>query len=234
LFTGFSLSAVLAIILQEPWKTKTSGLQQDAAEIWRHARWLMGSTIIQWISGNAFLLAAGGILGTLALGAVKMALNLMGFFNVFFQALENKVPVSASYLFYHKGKREMYYYLKKVTLTGLLVTLLIIVLISGFAEKIIHLTYGEAYIQYAYVVVAFGLMQLLIFFGMPFRFAIRTLNMTKDIFYAYLLTASFGLLLAVPLVKSFGIIGVIIGLVSSQLIVISWLSLKIQLKWKKI
>ena len=62
------------------------------ADHWHFSKWLLVSALMQWTSGNFFLIAAGSILGPLAVGAMKAAQNIIGVTHILFQAMENFVP----------------------------------------------------------------------------------------------------------------------------------------------
>ena len=109
-------------------------------------------------------------------------------------------------------------------------------LIVVFARQIIDFLYGKDYIKYENVLFGFALLYLFVFTGLLLRFFIRTVEKNRDIFISYLLSAGFSLLLAAPMVSSFGMAGVFAGLILTQVIVQLWYlySLKTELVtvWK--
>ena len=52
-------------------------LRATALRHWQFSRWLAGSAVMQWVTGNLFLLAAGALLGTAAVGALRAAQTLL-------------------------------------------------------------------------------------------------------------------------------------------------------------
>ena len=179
--------------------------------------WLLGTSILQWFSGNFFLITAASILGTTAVGAVRMGQNIVGLCHVLFLAMENIVPVEAAQLFLQKGTNGLTKYLKSSSKK--LGVMLIIVLSSMAlaATSLIQLLYGASFIAYSYVVWGYCWLYFFVFFGYPARYFFRTLRFTKPIFIAYCISALFSLVVAVPMVQTWGIMGVLMGLIGSQI-----------------
>jgi O-antigen/teichoic acid export membrane protein len=59
---------------------------------------------------------------------------------------------------------------------------------------------------------------VIIFVGYPLRYAIRTLERTRVIFMSFIASSIFSILSAYPIITFFGLNGVIIGLMLTQLI----------------
>jgi O-antigen/teichoic acid export membrane protein len=109
---------------------------------WHFSKWLTGSALMQWTSGNLFIVAAGGVLGAVAVGALKAAQNVMGITHILFQGLENIVPVRAG-TYYHKGgSQALVVYLRKVAWAGGLATAAMALLAAAFPEFWLGLFYG--------------------------------------------------------------------------------------------
>lgn len=101
-------------------------------------------------------------------------------------------------------------------------TLAALSLIMVFAREIIGMLYGTGFEQYDDVLFGFSILYVFVFTGLPLRYFIRTIEKNRDIFVSYVLSAGTSLLLAGPIVSSFGIAGVIAGLVIAQVIVQLW------------
>lgn len=191
-------------------------------EHWRQGKWLVATSIVQWFSGNYFIIAAAGILGTRDIGIIRIAQNIVGIMNILFIAMESYIPISASKLFHKHGKTSLFDYLKSVTIKGLTLTSLICFSIILFSDLIVRLLYGEEFVAYSFVVQLFALFYILVFTAIPLRFAIKTLEQNHHIFVGYLLSATFSVLFAASLIKQHGIYGVIIGIFATQLLTQLW------------
>ncbi len=201
--------------IQEHWDLK---IQKTAKEHYHYSIWLLGTSVLQWTAGNVFLVAAASLLGSVAVGAVRMAQNMVGLSHVLFLAMENIVPAEVARRFFTHGRKRMERYLWQVGLlmsvpfAGLLVTL------SVLAPLLIQWLYGPEYLPYNQLVSGFAVLYLFVFIGYPLRFALRTLSLTMPIFKAYGISALVSLVLAYPLVGWLGVEGVVIGLLVGQLI----------------
>ena len=179
--------------------------------------WLLGTSILQWFSGNFFLITAASILGTIAVGAVRMGQNIVGLCHVLFLAMENIVPVEAAQLFLQKGTHGLTSYLKSSSKKIGLMLIIVLSLMALAATSLIQILYGASFISYSYVVWGYCLLYFFVFFGYPARYFFRTLRFTKPIFIAYCASALFSLAVAVPMVQTWGIMGVLLGLIGSQM-----------------
>ncbi len=180
--------------------------------------WLLGTSILQWLSGNFFLVAAASILGTTAVGAVRMAQNLVGLCNVLFLAMENLVPAEAAQHFLKNGTTGLTNYLKKSSQQLGGIVLLVLVGMAMATPWLIPMLYGNEYMAYSYVVWGYCLLYVFVFLGYPVRYYFRTVHTTKPIFIAYILGGGFSLIAAFPLVKMGGLMGLLFGLIVSQIL----------------
>ena len=185
---------------------------QTLRQCWSFAKYLVATSLLQWFSGNAFIVVAGGIVGPAAVGAVRIAQNVMGVLHVLFLAMENTVPIKAAVLLKEQGEAGMMDFFRKVTTNAGLITLALAVSVAVFAKPILAFLYGEAYANYNDVLAAFAALYLLIFLGTVLRFVIRTLEKNQFIFITYVLTTIFSVLGAQPIVEAFGVYGILLGL----------------------
>ncbi len=194
------------------------GLVRIVNQHHEYAKWLIGTALLQWLCGNFFIIAGGGILGTAAVGAVRIAQNVIGLTHVIFLAMENIVPVYAAKHFKSGGIKSLYRFLKKLSIQSGSIILIILISISVFARFIIKFLYGVEFVSFSYVLVGFCIIYLLVFIGHPLRFALRTLQMTKPIFIGYTWGAVFSLVSAYTMLNNWGMMGLLGGMFITQLI----------------
>ena len=203
-------------------------------EIWNFSSWLLFTGLLQWFAGNYFIVAAGTILGASALGIIRLGQSASGVFNVFFLALENRVPFSASKLLKHKGKSALTQYLKDIFIKGGVFTIVSVLLFIVFSKEIVWLLYGKKFLQYYWVLAFFAALQLFVFTNTLFQITLRAAEKTKFIFLSYLLISGFTILAAFPVVKTWGLEGALAGLCSAQILNIVFNTLFLKKIWKKI
>jgi O-antigen/teichoic acid export membrane protein len=99
-----------------------------------------------------------------------------------------------------------------------IITFTLLALIAIFSKQIILAFYGSEFVDYRFMLIGFCILYVIIFLGYPLRYAIRTLENTKLIFISFIASSAFSILTAYPIIKAFGLTGVIIGLMLTQLI----------------
>ncbi|MEO0310801.1 MAG: putative export protein [Bacteroidota bacterium] len=231
-----SISSTYGVIKLENIGFNARKIESVFWECWNYSKWLIGTSILQWVSGNFFIVSAGGILGAAAVGAIRMAQNIIGILHILFLALENFIPTTAARIYNKKGLKALYNYLKRMTILGGAATFFALVCLCVFAQQIIAVLYGKDFIGTEKVLFGFAILYVFVFIGMPLRFAIRTVEKNKDIFVSYIISAAFSLILAAPMISYLGIYGVFAGLIMSQVILQLWyiyaLKSEIKLVWK--
>lgn len=195
---------------------------------WYFSRWLGGTAILTWLSSNYFILAAGTIIGTEAVGAIRMAQTVIGVMTVLFLAFENIIPPKASAIYSAEGKAALLKYLKSMSAFGSVIAGAFLLLIFIGAEQILELLYQPEDVQYAYVLRGFAILNLFIFIGFPLRYLLRTLEKTRPIFIAYVISAVFSLLSANYVIDTFGLNGVVVGLIATQAITLAYYFISIR------
>jgi len=195
---------------------------------WNFSQWLVYSAVLQWGSGNFFILAGGAILGPWAVGVIRVMQNTMGIFHVLFIALENILPINFSKIYKRDGYASMLVYFKMQLKYGLLIFSSLAIIIYLFAPYIIEFIYGNEYIKYAYLLVGFVVIYAIIYITMIQRYILRTVENTKDVFLSYIITTSFALISAFPLINFFNINGIIVGTLLVQSIMLLFYSISIK------
>lgn len=194
---------------------------------WMHGRWLGAAALLQWFSGNFFILAGGALLGTTAMGAIRMAQTIVGLLNVILLGLENFVPVRAAAILAEGDLAQMRRYLLQVGLkaAGLFFPVLLVIALA--APTLIGIVFGPDYVQFAFVLRGFAGLYSLVIAGTILRFYFRTTGSTREIFFGYVLSTVVSLLLAGPMVSAWGLSGIVTGLVLSQVLICGWLIYRI-------
>ncbi len=212
-------AAIALAIWKLPRPTRNRArLLKVSLQHYHFSKWLLGTALLQWFSGNYFLLAAAALLGAAALGALRMVQNVVGLLHVLFLAMENLIPIQAASTYHQGGIDKLRAYLWKISLqTGALTSLILVGLMLA-SKSILFFLYGEVTNGYSFVLIGMAMIYFLVFIGHPLRFALRTLENTQPIFWAYCLSAAFTILAAYPLVGRLGLTGVLIGLFLTQLI----------------
>ena len=188
---------------------------------WNYAKALITTAILQWFTGNLFLILAGSILGVGAVGIVRILQNVLGVLHVLFLTLENVLPAKAAYLFHHHGKKQVLTYFRKVLLVTGSVYVIILALVYIFGADLLDFLYGNVYRGYGSLLQLFTFVYLFVFLGTLAQIAIKSLHLNHGILKAYIISVGATLALAYPLLSFFQIKGIIIGFGLLQIITLS-------------
>ena len=215
LISGTSVIAIIAGLLKiGPIFTTRSMFNEISKKHWDFSKWMIASAMMQWISGNFYLVIAGSILGPVAVGGVKAAQNIIGVTHVLFQAMENFAPSRAAKELAKGGMATMSVYLRKLTLIGTSATTAVALIAFSIPTILLSLLYGPESGEYAYVLRWFCLVYIFSFLSMPVSSGLRALEKTKPLFYSVFFVGVFSLVSAYPLIHYFKLHGLMAGLLS--------------------
>lgn len=228
----YSIFAALATIcgafVFERIEIRSAIIYQTALRHWKFSKWLTASAILIWTSGNFFIIAAGTLLGVSAVGALRAAQTIIGVTHILFQGLENIVPVRASEILHKRGPRELHSYLAGVALFLGSVTFVIVLVLSIEPGFWLSWVYGESFARYGDLLRWYAVIYILVALSFPVRAGLRALEFTRPIFFAYSVSTIFSFISAYMLIEMLGLMGVMIGILVSQIIVFSiiWYALR--------
>lgn len=193
-----------------------AGVREILPRQWRFARWTVGSALLEWGSGHLIVLAAGGVLGTAAVGAIRATTNIFAPVQVLIQALNNIVPVRAAALLAQAGEVALVRYLTRATTLAGVVCLAVLAAGTAFPERILLLLYGPGYEQYAYLVYWWVAIYAAGFLQFPLTAALSAIELTRPFFISILCEAAFGIVSAWFLPRWFGLDGTMFGILVTR------------------
>ncbi|MFM2226283.1 MAG: hypothetical protein RJA07_2485 [Bacteroidota bacterium] len=201
---------------------------------WKESRWLTATGLLQWSSGNYLVVAATYYIGAQALAAVRLGQSILGLVGVFLQASENYVLPKAAQML-RKSPAMMWRYVKHYSMGLFVISLIISSTLFFFSKPIFFAAGGTQFIQYSSVLQWFALLLMTIAISYPFRILIRVHMQNAHFLVGYVFTTIFSLLAAKWLCETWGMGGVVIGLMFNQIVmVIYWtiiLKIKKQMAW---
>jgi O-antigen/teichoic acid export membrane protein len=202
----------------EPLHFQWARIKAVTSHHWKLSRWLGVSALLQWTSGNLFVLAAPVYYGAAAAGVLKASQNLMGVTHVWFQGLDNVVPVETARRLHEGGVRSMLAYTRSILFKWGGLTLMFAVVMGAAPGLWLRLVYGPQMVQYGYILRLYALLYVLVFIGGPLRAGLQAIEFTVPIFWSYLAMTTFSFALAVPMAKWLRLNGVMIGLLGTQVL----------------
>ena len=192
---AFLIGAMLENI-RPSWNSALQVFQQS----WQSGRDLLLAGQINWVGSQGILLFGASILGAKAAGGIRAAQNIVGPFNILFQAMENIIPIQAAQHYATKQLTGLTNYLKKVTLVGSLLLAIPCVILAVFSRELMQFTYGKEYTVFSALIVWQIVIVLLGFLRTQAFYFYRTIRSTKIIVFntiiasvvTFLFTAIFG------------------------------------------
>ena len=202
-----ALACIVGLFFLEPLAWPREQLAPILLRHWRFGGWLAASVILRWISRNAYMIAAGAIVGPAAIGALRAAQNLFGPIQVCFLALENVVPIRAGWYYDRRGVRGLVGYLRRIMQYSFLGGFVIALPFVLFPEFWLTLLFGEAYAGYGELVIWFAGTYAVMLIGNNLRFGLRAIEDTRSIFFMTAFNVALALLIAEPMVTWLGVVG---------------------------
>lgn len=188
---------------------------------WSNSKWLLPSGIMQWTSLNVFMLAAAKLLDPSSVGIMRLGQSILSVSHVVLQSLENTVPMKVSRIYVETGKTALKKYLLSFSLIGICCILALIIPLHFIADTILILIYGNKYANYGYVISWYSCIYLCTFLMIPVSSGIRTLDITRIWFVAYVIASVLSLILVYPLEMLFQIHGALAGILIANIALLS-------------
>ena len=224
---GLSIGVSFGIYFHEYLVWDAPALKKQVVKHMKHYKWLLGTSLTQWFSGNWYVMMAGIVLGPAAMGAIRVAQTILGVFHIPFLAIENFLPTQLMNYYLKNGLVKMRQQLNGILLIGGAMMGLCMLALTFFASDVIKLIYGEGFQNCQEVVKGFCVLYLFVFAGTIIRIYLRTVEKTQYIFVGYVLNVIFAFLLAESFINSWGVNGAVIGLVLSQIIMLAVMAIPV-------
>jgi len=158
---------------------------------WSFSKWSILSALFQWGSSNMIFIFIGLLLGSSSVGALKACQNVLAALHIFFQGMENFVPVRASLYLYDSGFSALRNYINRVLLFGGAGVLILLSTTYFLSSHLLAALYGDDYLAYGYVLKIYSIAYLFLFTAFPLIFGLRAIENVKAVFVAQLFSSAF-------------------------------------------
>ena len=211
--------AVTGLLQCRGWlKGDFSGLRRIVAENWRFGRWVLGTNMAWYASTQLYLLIAGALLGLRGPAILEASRTIMAPTQILYFSAGNVLPsLGASRL--HAGGPIALRCLVGVMSVAMMVVVGMYCLAVALApERLLDVFYRGQYAGYGGVVQLYALMYFLMNSALIFNLGIDSLARPDRNFLIMLVTAAVALVVAFPLVHSWGVYGAALGMVLTQIV----------------
>jgi O-antigen/teichoic acid export membrane protein len=219
---AFLIGAMLENI-RPSWNSALQVFQQS----WQSGRDLLLAGQINWVGSQGILLFGASILGAKAAGGIRAAQNIVGPFNILFQAMENIIPIQAAQHYATKQLTGLTNYLKKVTLVGSLLLAIPCVILAVFSRELMQFTYGKEYTVFSALIVWQIVIVLLGFLRTQTFYFYRTIRSTKIIVFNTIIASVVTFLFTAVFGQSWQEIGIMLALLMGQAVSLIFLMVTI-------
>jgi O-antigen/teichoic acid export membrane protein len=188
---------------------------------WMFSKWLLASSIIQWVSDNTFMLGAGAFLGATAVGAQKAAQSLFGITHIFFHALDNIVPLKIATYIKNNNRTSIVKYIVRLIFIGLLVVGFFTLLFLVFKNALFETIFNKDYLPYTYLLYYIAIFYISLALTNPIVYLIKATENTKVLFLAQAIISMLFLGIVKLITDKYGVLAQPISSILYQVIFIS-------------
>jgi O-antigen/teichoic acid export membrane protein len=187
-------------------------------ENWTFGKWLAAALAASLLAGQLYIYLTGAVRGATAAAALKAAQIVLGPLNTFLLFLFTILPIRFAQTYGRGGDSALNYALiMAYALTAPFVAAYCLA-VAIFARPILHLLYGEAYVDYSSAVVLFSVYYFILHPVYLLTAALNARRQTRPLFTGNVYAALLSLVAGWPLIAAWGVDGAVIGMSASALL----------------
>ena len=224
---------VLGLLTFGSYKIESGAVRAAASRHWLSSKWLVGSAMMGWTSGNFFLPAAAIVLGPAAAGGVRAAQTIGQVLFVLLNGLENYLPNEAARRFQKGGIGALRSYLRNSGKAVMSIAGVLCLTIALSGRWLLTFLYGRAYGSFAGVLAIMMAAYFLTSAALPARFGLRVLENTRPLFAAQVAASVLTVATIFPLIAHFGVTGAAWSSFASQLLMLGIVTMALMSRMKR-
>jgi O-antigen/teichoic acid export membrane protein len=201
------------------WSRKLENLIVTWRRNWDFGRWLLGSTLTNWVAVEFYPILTAGLISFAAAGAYRALQNLVAPIHLLLRAVDTFLTPRAANLYGKNGQAALSRTLRSVYLALGLPILGILLVAMLFSEEILSLIYGDVYLEYSNGVVLMALFYALMFAYWPLQSIFKAAQLSRPIFIANVLAIISMFTVGIWAIINWGVYGTILGQVVNALVI---------------
>jgi len=201
------------------WTRQLANLRATWLRNWNFGRWLLGSTLTNWVAAEFYPILTAGLISFAAAGAYRAIQNLVAPVHLLLRAVDTFLTPRAANLYGKNGLRALTHTLRSIYLALGIPILGILIFAMLFPEQLLALVYGDAYLAYSNGVVLMALFYALMFAYWPLQSIFKAAQLSRPIFIANVLAIISMFTIGIWAILNWGVYGTIIGQVANALVI---------------
>lgn len=213
------------------WTFKIAGVSDIWRRNWNFGRWLLGSTLTNWIAVEFYPILTAGLINFAAAGAYRAIQNLVAPAYVLLRAIDSFLTPRAASLYEKNGQRALTRTLRSIYLAVGIPVMGILLFAILFPKQILNFIYGDTYVAYSNGVVLMALFYALMFTYWPLQSIFKAAQRSRPIFVANIIAVISMFSLGILAILKWGVYGTIAGQTLNALVINivlwgTWISMK--------
>jgi O-antigen/teichoic acid export membrane protein len=187
-------------------------------ENWEYGRWVIMGTVVYWLSGGAYYVVVGGLLGMKEAAALRALQNFVLPVTQFMTAIGVLLLPWLSGRYARTGTSS---FKRTIRVVNSLFVLLAMAYVAGLllaGRWLLNLLYKGNYSQVAYLLPLVALPLLLSAASQGTAMALRAMQAPADVFWGYAGGGAMTIVVGVALTHVWGLAGALVGLSASSLL----------------
>ena len=201
------------------WTRKITGFSTTWRRNWDFGRWLLGSTITNWIAVEFYPVLTAGLINFAAAGAYRAIQNLVAPANVLLRAIDSFLTPRAANLYEKNGLQALTRTLRNIYLVVGIPVMGILITAILFPKQILNFIYGDTYIAYSNGVVLMALFYALLFAYWPLQSIFKATQRSRPIFIANIIAIISMFSFGIWAILKWGVYGTIAGQTLNALVI---------------
>ena len=201
------------------WTRKLVNLKGTWRRNWEFGRWLLGSTLTNWVAVEFYPILTAGLVSFAAAGAYRALQNLVAPIHLLLRAVDTFLTPRAANLYEKNGQRALTHTLRSIYLALGIPVLGILIIAMLFPEQLLTLIYGDTYLAYSNGVVLMALFYALMFAYWPLLSIFKAAQLSRPIFIANILAIISMFTIGIWAILRWGVYGTIVGQVVNALVI---------------
>jgi O-antigen/teichoic acid export membrane protein len=201
------------------WTRKLVNLKGTWRRNWSFGRWLLGSTLTNWVAVEFYPILTAGLVSFAAAGAYRALQNLVAPIHLLLRAVDTFLTPRAANLYEKNGQRALTHTLRSIYLALGIPVLGILIIAMLFPEQLLTLIYGDTYLAYSNGVVLMALFYALMFAYWPLLSIFKAAQLSRPIFIANILAIISMFTIGIWAILRWGVYGTIVGQVVNALVI---------------